>query len=215
VVRAVVEGDSDLVMNMIIGCMILAGGKSSRMGTDKALLEIDGTSFIGKIAGELNFFEEKLFARGNCEAVSVPGWRNIPDIYPECGPIGGLHAALQICQSDALVCVTCDMPLITKELVQALCDQMTEEYDAVILKETDGRIHPTCGIYRKSAVNVFEQQILDGNYRMMRALDRLRVKYVTIDPQTGSWQLKNINTPEDLRELKMETDILSMINQTA
>jgi len=189
-----------------IGCVILAGGKSSRMGTDKALLEIDGTNFIGKIAGELNFFVEKFFARGNCEAVSVPGWRNIPDIYPECGPIGGLHAALKTCRSDALVCVTCDMPLITSELVRDLCDQMTEEYDAVILKETDGRIHPTCGIYRKSAVNVFEQQILDGNYRMMRVLDRLRVKYVTIDPQTGSRQLKNINTPEDLRELKREAD---------
>ena len=205
-VRAVVEGDSDLVMNMIIGCMILAGGKSSRMGTDKALLEIDGTNFIGKIAGELNFFEEKFFARGNCAAVSVPGWQNIPDIYPECGPIGGLHAALKTCRSDALVCVTCDMPLLKSELVRDLCDQMTEEYDAVILKEADGRIHPTCGIYRKSAVNVFEQQILDGNYRMMQVLDRLRVKYVTIDPQIGSWQLKNINTPEDLRELKKEAD---------
>lgn len=191
---------------MDIGCMILAGGKSSRMGTDKALLEINGTNFIGKIAGELNFFEEKFFARGNCEAVSVPGWQNIPDIYPECGPIGGLHAALKTCRSDALVCVTCDMPLLKSELVRDLCDQMTEEYDAVILKETDGRIHPTCGIYRKSAVNVFEQQILDGNYRMMQVLDRLRVKYVTIDPQIGSWQLKNINTPEDLRELKKEAD---------
>lgn len=175
------------------------------MGTDKALLEINGTSFIGQIAGELKFFEEKFFARGNREAVSVPGWRNIPDIYPECGPVGGLHAALKACRSDALFCVTCDMPLITAELVQELCNQMTEEIDAVILKE-DGRIHPTCGIYRKSAVNIFEQQILEGNYRMMRVLDRLRVKYVTIDPQTGSWQLKNINTPEDLRELKMEAD---------
>ncbi|MBQ6835070.1 MAG: molybdenum cofactor guanylyltransferase [Lachnospiraceae bacterium] len=193
-------------MNMIIGCMILAGGKSSRMGTDKALLEIDGTNFIGKIAGELNFFVEKFLARGNCEVVSIPGWQNIPDIYPECGPIGGLHAALKTCRSDALVCVTCDMPLLKSELVRDLCDQMTEEYDAVILKEADGRIHPTCGIYRKSAVNVFEQQILDGNYRMMQVLDRLRVKYVTIDPQIGSWQLKNINTPEDLRELKKEAD---------
>ena len=191
---------------MNIGCMILAGGKSSRMGTDKALLEIDGTNFIGKIAGELNFFEEKFLARGNCEVVSIPGWQNIPDIYPECGPIGGLHAALKTCRSDALVCVTCDMPLLKSELVRDLCDQMTEEYDAVILKEADGRIHPTCGIYRKSAVNVFEQQILDGNYRMMQVLDRLRVKYVTIDPQSGSGQLKNINTPEDLRELKKEAD---------
>ena len=74
---------------MNIGCVILAGGKSSRMGTDKALLEINGTNFIKKIAGELDSFEEKIFARGNREPISFDGWKNIPDVYQECGPDGG------------------------------------------------------------------------------------------------------------------------------
>ena len=189
---------------MNIGCVILAGGKSSRMGTDKALLEINGTNFIKKIAGELDSFEEKIFARGNREPISLNGWQNIPDIYSECGPVGGLHAALAACRSDALFCVTCDMPFITAELFWELYDQMTDEDDAVILTEADGRVHPTCGIYRKSVGSTFEQQLQDGNYRVMHVLNRLKVRYVTIDPEKGAWQLKNINTPEEYRELERE-----------
>lgn len=212
---------------MTIGCVILAGGKSSRMGTDKALLEINGKKFIRRIAEELDFFEEKLIARGKNRATPIDGWNVIPDIYPECGPVGGLHAALTACESDALFCVSCDMPLIRRELVEELCEQMsagqaqglcgqmndgqaqglfeqiTEAFDAVIVRDESGRAHPTCGVYRKSAVPVFEQQILAGNYRVMRALEHLRIRYVTVALENGGEQLRNINTPEDYRELEM------------
>lgn len=188
---------------MTIGCVILAGGKSSRMGTDKALLEINGKKFIRRIAEELDFFEEKLIARGKNRATPIDGWNVIPDIYPECGPVGGLHAALTACESDALFCVSCDMPLIRRELVEELCEQITEAFDAVIVRDESGRAHPICGVYRKSAVPVFEQQILTGNYRVMRALEHLRIRYVTVALENGGEQLRNINTPEDYRELEM------------
>ena len=116
---------------------------------------------------------------------------------------GGLHAALTACESDALFCVSCDMPLIRRELVEELCEQITEAFDAVIVRDESGRTHPTCGVYRKSAVPVFEQQILAGNYRVMRALEHLRIRYVTVALENGGEQLRNINTPEDYRELEM------------
>lgn len=191
---------------MNIGCVILAGGHSSRMGTDKALLEINGKRFIGAIADEMSFFAEKYIARGAMEEITEGTWQVIPDIYPDCGPLGGLHAALTACKSDALLCVPCDMPLIGAELANELCAHLSEEYDAVIVKDTDGRIHPVCGIYKKTAADVIEQQLLTGNYRMMHVLDRLRITYVIPDDPMKEKQLSNINTPEDLRMLKMETE---------
>ena len=117
-------------MYMKIGCMILAGGKSSRMGQDKALLEYAGKNFIECIVAELEFFEEKIIARGNNRIVQNMkelSWTILPDIYPGHGPIGGLHAALKACESDALVCVSCAMPLITRGLVKKICDEFLEQ----------------------------------------------------------------------------------------
>ena len=100
---------------MKIGCAILAGGKSSRMGTDKALLEYDGKQFIMQIAEELAWFNERIIARGSNSGFGDEiecNWKVIPDIFPDHGPISGLHVALSCCESDALFVVTCDMPLI-------------------------------------------------------------------------------------------------------
>ncbi len=181
---------------MKIGCAIFAGGKSSRMGTDKALLQLEGKNFIKRLCDELDCFEERMIARGNQSDIEDISWIIIPDIYSERGPIGGLHAVLSICESDAMFCVSCDMPLLQISLVNYLCGFMEEEVDAVIAVTEDGRKQPLCGIYRKSVLSVLEEQILAGDNRMMAALNKMRVKYVTIGLQ-DSQQLKNINTPED------------------
>jgi molybdopterin-guanine dinucleotide biosynthesis protein A len=198
---------------MNIGCAILAGGKSSRMGRDKALLEYDGKQFIQQITEELSQFEERIIARGTNRGFSAEieaAWTVIPDLYPDHGPIGGLHAALSACRSDALFVVTCDMPLIESELVRELCAWMQETdvdkkrvdaYDVVISVGEGGKIHPLCGVYRKSVLPVLEEQILSDRNRVMAALKQLRVKYVTVDSPARARQLANINTPEDYHNL--------------
>lgn len=202
---------------MNIGCGILAGGKSSRMGIDKALLELNGKKFIEQISEELAWFEEKIIAHGNNRELSDTNWTVISDIYPNHGPIGGIHAVLSVCKSDALFITTCDMPLIQSSLVHKLCDIMCEsekvskavdavtsvgiKYDAVIAVEEDGKVHPLCGIYRKSALPILEEQILSGRNKMMAVLEKLNVKYVTIDSSIGAQQLLNINTPQDYEKL--------------
>lgn len=181
---------------MKMGCAILAGGKSSRMGRDKAFLELDGKSFIAKLCEELNCFEEKIIARGNKSEISDTSWKCISDNYQEKGPIGGLHAVLSNCESQVMFCVSCDMPFITYSLVHKLCEYMKDDTDAVIAVTQDGRIHPLCGLYRKSVVTILEEQILAGNYRMRGVLDKISVNYVTIPAEDGQ-QLRNINTPQE------------------
>ena len=186
---------------MKIGCIILAGGKSSRMGEDKALLEYNGKHFIEKIAEELSFFDEKIIARGNNSALTEvmdSSWQIVPDIYPEHGPMGGLHAALKKCESEAMFVVTCDMPLMTGELAKRIC---TEEFeDAIIMVSEDGKFHPLCGIYRKNLYKSMEENLKQDNNRMMAVLRKCEVKYVELSKEE-SRQLANVNTREDFQKL--------------
>lgn len=185
---------------MRIGCVILAGGKSSRMGSDKALLEINNKTFIKIIMDEFDDLDEKIIARGNNPYIDKQSWIVVSDDYVNCGPIGGIHKALSICKSDALFFTACDMPFVKKRIFDCL-SQFIEDYDAVIVKEQNGRIHPLCGIYKKSIYKIVEEQIHTHNYRIMNFLDRINVKYVIVD-SIDELLLVNVNTLEDLNRIK-------------
>ena len=187
---------------MKTGCIILAGGKSSRMGEDKALLEYDGKQFIEKIAEELSFFNEKIIARGNnsdLKKIVDQGWKIISDIYPDHGPMGGLHAALEQCESDAMFVVTCDMPLITAGLAEKVCKELSD-YDAVIVVTDEGKYHPLCGVYRKNIYEYMEKSLEKDCNRVMEVLKECYLKYVYLNADE-SRQLMNINTPEEYQKL--------------
>ncbi len=188
-------------MNKNIGCAILAGGKSVRMGQDKALLEYQGESFIERICKEFDFFFEKYIARGTNPDCFIEGWKVMEDIYKDKGPIGGIHAVLSCCAADAMFFATCDMPFLTGKLSKMLCEELKEDVDAVIAVTEDGRKHPLCGVYRKSMVRVCEAQILSGNNRMVSVLDKVNVAYVPVNGQ-DALQLQNINTKKEYLELK-------------
>lgn len=188
---------------MKIGCIILAGGKSSRMGEDKALLEYEGKYFIEKIAEELSFFDEKIIARGNNSSlteITDSSWQVIPDIYPEHGPMGGMHSALKLCESDAMFAVTCDMPLITGKLVSQICEAFDQQYDALIAVTSDGKYHPLCGIYRKELYASMEEYLKEDNNRMMAVLRNARTKYFQLG-EKESEQLANVNTREEYGQM--------------
>ncbi len=201
-----------------IGCAILAGGKSSRMGTDKALLTIDGQTFLAAIADALGPFEEKILAGGahtDFSAAISSDWIFRQDLYPGHGPIGGLHAALSDCRSDALFITTCDMPLLQRSLADHLCDAArayaadSTPFDALV-PVTDnglGRIQPLCAVYKKSALPFLEEQIHSNQNRMMAALKRMNTIYVHL-PEAFSAQLQNINTAGEYQALLGANDFL-------
>lgn len=187
---------------MKIGCIILAGGKSSRMGQDKALLKYEGKYFVEKIAEELSFFHEKIIARGNNSALTELSdleWKIIPDIYPDHGPMGGMHAALKECESDAMFAVTCDMPLITGKLVKKICAEI-ENYDAVIIVTNDGKYHPLGGVYKKELYKLMEEHLKQDHNRMMEVLKKSYVKYLQLNEEESK-QLTNVNTREEYRQI--------------
>ena len=187
---------------MKFGSVILAGGRSLRMGEDKAKLKIDGMCFLDRIAEELCGFDELLVSVDELARHPVLPYPTVCDRFPGCGPMAGLHAALSVCASEALFVVSCDLPLFRGELAVYLCERLTQEVDAVVPLTSDGRIHPLCAVYRKEAAALFEQFLMAGNLRIRDVLRSLRVEYVPISdsPCSESWLL-NVNTKEEYQAL--------------
>ena len=183
---------------MKFGAVILYGGKSSRMGQDKAELIIDGQSFLDRIAGELDGYAELILSFDNLEKHREMRCTAVTDVYSDCGPMGGIHAALSVCASDALLVVSCDLPLFKSELGEYLCNLLDEQIDAVVPVTADGRIHPLCAVYRKETASVFEKYLKAWNYKILDAYKDMRVKYIPMDrtPCSEKW-LININTPQE------------------
>lgn len=184
-------------MFLKLGAVVLAGGKSRRMGMPKYRLQLNGVRFLDKLVYELSGFEELLISvedAGNHPDIRYP---MVSDLTPGLGPLGGLYAALKSCASDALVTVPCDVPFFSKAMADCLCRALegAEDADAVVMSAQDGRIHPLCGIYRKTCLAVLEQCLEQGDYRVRSAAAKLHVNYY----QAGkdSWRLDNLNTPQE------------------
>lgn len=182
--------------------LILAGGKSSRMGgLHKGNLRIGEESFTQRLVCELQpHVEHILLSYGETVQQELPGCLIIQDEYKDCGPMGGLHAGLKSCCSELLLVSACDTPLLKWELYAFLLSHL-QQHDAVV-PVADGKIHPLTAIYRKSFLPVFEQGLQSGNYRLRSALEQADVCYVDV-PQFAS-MLKNINTMEEYQALSIQ-----------
>ncbi len=166
-------------------------------GRDKAALAVGGTSFLRRMIGELAGFDEILISSSSADAYKAYGLPVVPDVISGCGPMGGLHAALSACRSDALLAVACDMPLFTGGLARYIRERTQPQYDACVLAARDGSPHPLCGIYHKRAARIFARQLETGDYRLSRALDLMNVQYLSLaDSPYPDELLTNINTPE-------------------
>lgn len=188
---------------MTVGAVILAGGKSSRMKvSNKALLLWNGRSFLERLLLEMQGFKELLISADRSDRYPEYANRVVPDKFPGIGPIGALYSVLSICQSDAMIVTACDTPFFSKGLAEYLLSHLSYEWDAVVVEDCSGRIHPLCGIYQKAALPFFLEQIQSGDYKMSHLLNRLRVKRVNLCGSCFSDEcLRNINRPQDYLNL--------------
>ena len=177
-------------------CVIISGGKSSRMGSPKGLLEYNGFTFLDHIIYNTAVFD-KQYISANDELYSSFGCDIIADNYKDIGPMGALQACLNKCEKEYVFFIPCDMPFITEETIFTLYNQLGSDADATVFK-TDDKIFPTVGIYKKSVLPYIEAQIQTGSYKMMAILDRINTQYIQ---PTNQNQFKNINTPQDYKSI--------------
>ncbi|MBT0568313.1 molybdenum cofactor guanylyltransferase [Williamsia sp. CHRR-6] len=189
--------------------VVLAGGASRRMGSDKAGLDWNGEPMLARIVGQLS---------GRCQPIAVvaaassPAYRTlkgtggpeahwVTDEQAGAGPLGALAAGLADAAAAgheiAFVCAT-DMPLISAMIVDELLVGLRAGDDAAIAVDTH-RVHPFAGVYRTSCARRIRDLAATGERRMLAAVDSLTTNRVAIS--TPEW-LTNVNAPEDLHRLR-------------
>lgn len=189
--------------------LILAGGRSARMGgVHKGSLTYREETFTRILVKELKKGTDCVrISYGSEIREDCNGCPVVMDIYPDCGPIGGIHAGLKSCKSRCLAVAACDMPFLKIELFCFLMDRLSEaerkglSYDSAVPVLVD-RLHPLAAVYGRDTARIFEKQIKEGNYRIRDALEQMNTLYIDLTGQ-GMFEgmLQNINTLEEYERL--------------
>lgn len=181
-----------------ITVQIMLGGRSTRMGRDKALVELGGKTLLDRAVERWQGYGAELqmsVGAAEREKLVPEGISAVVDVYPERGPLGGLHAGLHACTSRLLLLVAVDCPFLGPEQADVLVDAIGDA-DACVYT-LDGRPQPLFGLYRCRCGTIAETLILDGENRMSKLLERVDTVYV---PAGDGGAFRNLNTPEELAE---------------
>ncbi len=185
-----------------VDAVILAGGKSSRMGGQhKGSLICGNETFTQHLINEAGKVADQIWlSYGKEVREEYAGCHIVKDEYLDCGPIGGIHAALKNAEADTVIVTACDMPFMGAEFFEMLLDQMEDGIDGVVPREADGRLHPLAAVYRKDILPVVEEQIQSENYRLRDMLAKVNIRYVEVEDK---WldMLRNVNTVEEYKNL--------------
>ncbi|WP_035186570.1 molybdenum cofactor guanylyltransferase [Alteribacter aurantiacus] len=188
--------------------VILAGGKSSRMGTNKALLTVGGIPTIERVKDILISTCSQTVVVGNQEDLyRFLNVSFIKDHHSGKGPLAGIHAGLKWSTTDWNLVVACDMPLMNEEVVLGLIDQSNASSD-VIIPRAGGRDQPLLALYRKSSLPIMEQALEENRLSLKHVLSHLKVKSVTFNDLNGvserQWERAffNMNRPDEYVRVK-------------
>jgi molybdenum cofactor guanylyltransferase len=180
--------------------IILAGGKSRRMGTDKGLLLYNGKPMIQYSIDLLSSFCERIVISTSNPAYNVFGLETIPDLVPQLGPMGGLYSCLKASKTSVNLCLPCDIP----QMNLSVLNQLVEKSDIIsCIVACTPYPEPLVAIYPLTVISVIEQLINTGNYKMADIFNLTPVKYIPLEEFHGENIEKyftNMNTPTDLTE---------------
>jgi FdhD protein len=185
--------------------VILAGGESRRMGSDKSLLPIDGGRFIDHayrcLAG---LFDQVLIVTNSPDLYAGLPCRTVPDLYPVKGSLAGIHSGLSHARTDKIFVVACDMPFLSAEVIRRLCAG-GEAADVVIPRSERG-VEPLHALYDTRCLPAVEDLLDAGEKKIVRFFPRVRVcevptaAFADCDPEGRSF--RNINTPQEYFALR-------------
>lgn len=188
---------------------VLAGGASSRFGSDKALAVLGGQTVLARVCGLIES------VAGNMSVVAATGRYldfiapTVPDRWPGEGPLGGIITALRATLASGHVCqwnliVSCDMPFLTREWLGYLTEQALVSDAEVIVVRSERGLEPLCAYWRTSALSILQGAFDEGVRKVAEAMKRLRMEVL----DETQWKrfdsagrlFWNMNTPQDYEE---------------
>ena len=190
---------------MDIGALILMGGKNSRMnGNVKGLLKIKNSTFLEKIQETLNDFSSiylsinDKFSKEQKQNFENMGFKIIEDIYKEIGPLGGIYSSLLNCKEEYLFITACDMPFITKNSIEVLCNKVDNNTDGVVFYDKNNKLYPLGAIYSKNVLPIIEEMIEKKYYKLSYLIEKSNFVKINIEKTDIPLKvLSNINTLQE------------------
>jgi len=197
-------------VNGLIEGFILAGGESSRMGRDKALLELSGEALIVRTARLVESASERCTVVG--DSVRLEGFELdvIEDEFPGAGPLGGIATALRSSEVEWNLIVACDLPYLTREWLEFLIEHAVQSDSDAVLPMNQRGAEPLCAMYHKRAESAIRAALDRGVRKVTDALADVRIKFI----EPSQWKgfdsegllFKNMNSPADYEEAKLRLE---------
>jgi molybdopterin-guanine dinucleotide biosynthesis protein A len=191
-----------------VAALVLAGGRSRRMGSNKALLVVDDRPVVERQVRLLEtMFDEILLSTNDPEPFAFLGVRSIPDRFPDCGPLAGIHAGLRAASASRVLAVACDVPFSSATLLRRLAT-FDPEAD-VVAARIRGEIEPLPGVYSRRCADAIEARLARGECKVGALFADVRVRELSeaeaaaFDPDLASFD--DLDTPADVRRAKRST----------
>ncbi len=184
--------------------VVLAGGRSSRYGKNKALVKFEGVPLIERVVHVLNgVFHRVMIITNTPEEYAYLEIPMAADIIKELGPLGGIYTGLRAIADPKGFFVACDMPFLNPGLIRYMVG-LQDDYDVVVPK-ISWKLEALHGLYDRRCCNRIEALIASGIYQVFRFFSEVSVRFVNEvevrrwDPELTSFL--NINTPAELARL--------------
>jgi molybdopterin-guanine dinucleotide biosynthesis protein A len=191
-----------------LAAFVLAGGKSTRMGSDKAFLKIGGRTLLEHALSLARSLTSDVSIVGNTTTFSRYA-RTVEDIFPERGPLGGIHAALRSSRSDLNLMLSVDTPFIPTQFLRYLVEQTTVGA-VVTVPRVAGRWQPLCAVYHARFADAAELALASGQNKIDLLFSQVAVRAL----DESDWQplgfsadiFRNLNTPEEFRDAQTSSE---------
>jgi len=188
-------------MTPVVSGFVLAGGRSSRMGQDKAALPLAGKSLLQRALETVAAICGNATILGSREKYAAFG-PVIEDVYPDCGPLGGIHAALAQSGAGLNLILAVDTPFLTREFLEYLIGQAIQSRAIVTAPEIEGLVQPLCAVYSRAFLPIAEQALRAGQYKIAPLFPEGKTRKIEAAElaqfEFTAGMFENLNTPEDL-----------------
>ena len=184
---------------MKITGIILSGGKSKRMGSDKGFIEIEGKPMIQHVIEHVWPLCDQLLISTNREEYNRFGFPVIPDVIDDAGPAGGIISCLPEAQNEKCIIISCDLPYASTTLLKKLIS-VSDNHD-ITIPISGSFLQPLCGIYKKHIFKGFTDLVEAGQYSMQKLIHQFSLNIV------NQGDLKDIDLHKELKNINNKSDL--------
>lgn len=186
-----------------VTAIVLAGGKSLRMGSDKGIVKLNGKRFIDYILAAVLPNVNEVIIIANNDNYNNLGYKVIKDMIQDCGPLGGIYTGLMKSKTENNIVVSCDIPFINSDLIKYIIENISSA--DITVPVYNGNIEPLCAIYTKRTADEIYNLIMINELKIKNIIKYFITKEIHITKKQRFYNDKlfvNINTPEELKQQK-------------